>query len=371
MALDAGGAGGNSPNKKRQKDYNDLLKDKINKPKNQGGQPQRQGAAQRNRGRRRATARQGDTLNTIADKAGVHADELARANPKVDKVRPGMILNIPNAPAGPQSQGQQGGGGFFGGVTAQALQQKRAEGASQDLMRGRGYRRNQGTTSQIPQGAGYQIPTPQRGYGPPNPVGLRIRDLLKKGEYGQTGAGIGKSEEQDKMLADRAMGYAARFRKQVRMRGGDVQQIGATYGPYVPFGPPGPNGEAPVAPFATYNEPIAQGEGVFGTYVIEDVFNAGGLPVSMTTNQANTLGLDPTFMAELYYIDEWGNWRLLMDEQEEEQAPAGGGGGWGGYPGGGGFGFGGGGGGGRSLGASPDWLQNSPFDNGLTSWSIR
>ena len=150
--------------------------------------------------------------------------------------------------------------------------------------------------------------------------------------------------------------------------GGDMGNIVPKYGPYVPVGPPGPEGGPPVAPFLTYNEVVAQGEGVFGSFVLEDILDAGGLPLRMTTNQALTLGLDADLMGEYYVIDDWGNWKLRTDVEEEE------GSGYGGY---GqlqrsyGYGGGGGGGGGRNLSASPDWLKDSPYDDGLTSWSIK
>jgi hypothetical protein len=157
----------------------------------------------------------------------------------------------------------------------------------------------------------------------------------------------------------------------VEQRGGDINNIVATYGPYVPVGPPGPDGSPPVAPFITYNESVAQGEGVMGSFVLEDVLDSGGLPLTMSTNQAATLGLDPELMSEFYVIDEWGNWVLKQDLSVQDEESGGGYGqlarGYGGF----GFGGGGGGGGGRTLSASPDWLRDSPFDDGLTTWSIK
>lgn len=339
------------------KKYADFLRRKKETEAGQQAQEQRQ-ARQAGRKRRTTTARRNETFANIAEEQNITVDALLAANPDVGRLRPGMALKLPT-PKPQQNAFIDLAGGQKDPALMQLMQQHTVEERRE--LAGRGVGRQ-----------GYaQVPEDyQPGPGPSQPGG--------------TAAGRAALAPGGRPPSVRPKGYAGtrgRFRtstrpesiyKQVQTMvadaGGDMGNIVPKYGPYVPVGPPGPEGGPPVAPFLTYNEVVAQGEGVFGSFVLEDILDAGGLPLRMTTNQALTLGLDADLMGEYYVIDDWGNWKLRTDVEEEE------GSGYGGY---GqlqrsyGYGGGGGGGGGRNLSASPDWLKDSPYDDGLTSWSIK
>lgn len=363
MALEqgTGGTGGGYQEKLREN-----AKKRRQPPSRQQARSRRQLTRRRGRKRRTSTARRNETIDQLAARNQTTAEQIARANPNLDRIRPGMVLNVPSS----QQRADQrpaGGPGVFAGPAAQLAQQEDARVAAQYQSRqyqdrARDERRFAGRYGGAPPGRGRSV----------------AQQRIARAQQLQT------RQQTNEPIGPPPVTPFEQLSQMIRARGGATTNelgeptVGATYGPFVPFGPPGPGGAPPTAPFISYNEPVAQGEGVLGTYVLEDILNAGGLPLNMTTNQALTLGVPPDVMNEYYYLDEWGNWQLRPDPELEEEGAGGGGyGGYGrgygrGYGGGGYGGYGGGGGGGygRGVSAQPSWLRDSPFGDPLTSWSI-